>query len=154
VATKKNTGAKPVGRPSKFTQTLADNICERIANGESLRSICSDEKYPAARTVHRWMSENEEFCQQYARACEEREAGIFDEMLEISDTPLIGEKRKVTDKGEEVSIGDNVERARLMLDARKWVLSRMNPKKYGDKVQTELSGAVQIETRPLSDLFK
>lgn len=145
MATKKNTGAKPVGRPSKFNQTLADDICERIANGDSLRSICGDEKYPAARTVHRWMSEDEEFCQQYASACEERAAGIFDEMLEISDTPLIGEKRKVTDKGEEVSIGDNVERARLMLDARKWVLSRMSPKKYGDRVQQEVSGSIGAE---------
>ena len=142
MATKKNTGAKPVGRPSKFTQTLADNICERIANGESLRSICSDEKYPAARTVHRWMSENEEFCQQYARAREAQADLLAEQTVEIADDPKSGV--------DAVSVAH----ARLRIDARKWYAGKVAPKKYGDKVQTELSGAVQIETRPLSDLFK
>ena len=140
MATKKNTGAKPVGRPSKFTQALADKICERIASGESLRNICRDEGMPSASSVWLWLNQHTDFSEQYARAREERENNYFDELIEIADGV-------VPDAAE-------VSKARVQIDTRKWVLSRMNPKKYGDKVQTELSGAVQIETRPLSDLFK
>lgn len=140
MATKKNTGANPVGRPSKFTQTLADNICERIANGESLRNICRDAAMPNQDTVHSWLNKDKEFSEQYTRARARQEDSYFEDLIEIADCV-------VPDAAE-------VAKARVQIDARKWVLSRMNPKKYGDKVQTELSGAVQIETRPLSDLFK
>ena len=140
MATKKNTGAKPVGRPSKFTQTLADNICERIANGESLRNICRDAAMPNQDTVHSWLNKDKEFSEQYTRARARQEDSYFEDLIEIADGVI-------PDAAE-------VAKARVQIDARKWVLSRMNPKKYGDKVQTELSGAVQIETRPLSDLFK
>lgn len=140
MATKKNTGAKPVGRPSKFTQTLADDICERIANGESLRNICRDAAMPNQDTVHSWLNKDKEFSEQYTRARARQEDSYFEDLIEIADGVI-------PDAAE-------VAKARVQIDARKWVLSRMNPKKYGDKVQTELSGAVQIETRPLSDLFK
>ena len=140
MATKKHTGAKPVGRPSKFTQTLADNICERIANGESLRNICRDAAMPNQDTVHSWLNKDKEFSEQYTRARARQEDSYFEDLIEIADGVI-------PDAAE-------VAKARVQIDARKWVLSRMNPKKYGDKVQTELSGAVQIETRPLSDLFK
>lgn len=140
MATKKNTGAKPVGRPSKFTPALADNICERIANGESLRNICRDAAMPNQDTVHSWLNKDKEFSEQYTRARARQEDSYFEDLIEIADGVI-------PDAAE-------VAKARVQIDARKWVLSRMNPKKYGDKVQTELSGAVQIETRPLSDLFK
>ena len=140
MATKKNTGAKPVGRPSKFTQTLADDICARIANGESLRNICRDAAMPNQDTVYSWLNKDKEFSEQYTRARARQEDSYFEDLIEIADGVI-------PDAAE-------VAKARVQIDARKWVLSRMNPKKYGDKVQTELSGAVQIESRPLSDLFK
>ena len=131
MATKKNTGAKPVGRPSKFTQTLADDICERIANGESLRSVCRDKSMPDKTTVLRWVDDNKDFCDQYARACARREDSFFDDLIEIADS--------VTADAAEVA------KARVQIDARKWVLSRMNPKKYGDRVQQEVSGSIGAE---------
>ena len=131
MATKKNTGAKPVGRPSKFTQTLADAICERIANGESLRNICRDEGMPNKATVFRWHIDNSEFSDQYARACARREDSFFDDLIEIADS--------VNADAAEVA------KARLQIDSRKWVLSRMNPKKYGDRVQQEVSGSIGAE---------
>ena len=131
MAIKKNTGAKPVGRPSKFTQTLADDICERIANGESLRNICRDKSMPDRTTVLRWVDDNNDFCDQYARACARREDSFFDDLIEIADS--------VTADAAEVA------KARVQIDARKWVLSRMNPKKYGDRVQQEVSGSIGAE---------
>ena len=77
------------------------------------------------------MSENEEFCQQYARAREAREQLLFDQLLELSDG--------VVPEATEIA------KARLQIDSRKWVLSRMNPKKYGDRVQQEVSGSIGAE---------
>ena len=131
MAIKKNTGEKPVGRPSKFTKTLADDICERIANGESLRNICRDKSMPDKTTVLRWVDDNNDFCDQYARACARREDSFFDDLIEIADS--------VTADAAEVA------KARVQIDARKWVLSRMNPKKYGDRVQQEVSGSIGAE---------
>ena len=131
MAIKKNTGEKPVGRPPKFTQTLADDICERIANGESLRNICRDKSMPDKTTVLRWVDDNNDFCDQYARACARREDSFFDDLIEIADS--------VTADAAEVA------KARVQIDARKWVLSRMNPKKYGDRVQQEVSGSIGAE---------
>lgn len=131
MATKKNTVAKPVGRPSKFSQTLADDICARIANGESLRNICRDKSMPDKTTVLRWVDDNNDFCDQYARACARREDSFFDDLIEIADS--------VTADAAEVA------KARVQIDARKWVLSRMNPKKYGDRVQQEVSGSIGAE---------
>lgn len=68
-----------------------------------------------------------------ARA-ETRQAHLFDEIIEIADTPVLGEKRKVTENGVEVTESDMIEHRRLQIDARKWALGKMNPKKYGDKV--------------------
>ena len=128
---KKNTGAKPVGRPSKLTPEMADNICERIANGESLRNICRDADMPSKNTVLRWANDNSEFRDQYARAREEQEHFYFEDLIEIADCV-------VPDAAE-------VAKARVQIDARKWVLSRMNPKKYGDRIQQEVSGSIESE---------
>lgn len=136
VATK-SAGAKPVGRPSKFTQELADKICERIANGESLRSICADKGMPDKATVHRWCAESSEFCDQYAHAREGQAEFYADEIIEISDT----------------ATSDDVAVARLRVDARKWYAAKLAPKKYGDKLTTEHTGTVGIVTSPMSTLF-
>lgn len=113
-----------MGRPSSFTQETADAICERMAEGESLRSICSDEAMPARTTVRRWLDENEDFRSRYARARDERTDHFADEILEISD------------EGDD----EDVQSRRLQVDTRKWLMARMAPKKYGDKVAVEASG--------------
>jgi len=106
------------GRPSKFTDTLAAEICRRLAEGESLRAICNDDKMPGLTTVRKWLAaeSNEEFRLQYARAREEQADFYADEMIEIADTT------------------DDPNKARLQIDARKWKASKLAPKKYGDKI--------------------
>lgn len=137
---------KPIAakRPGNaFTQEIADAICLRLMEGESLRHICLDEAMPAKSTVFKWLLDIEGFDKQYTLALEIKASGWFDEIIEISDKPLVGEKTvKDLVKGtEKTTYGDNVERSKLMADNRKWVLSRMFPKKYGEFLRQELTAA-------------
>jgi len=113
---------KPLGRPSLYSEELCAVICERLSEGESLRSICRDSGMPHLMTVLRWVGSEEHaaFRMQYAEA---RSAGLehkADEILEIADA--------------DIAAGDStaVAKQRLQIDARKWILSKLAPKKYGD----------------------
>lgn len=133
--------SKPTGRPSSYTQEIADAICVRLMEGESLRSICADEAMPGQSTVYQWLTTNEAFAEQYARAREVQADTLADEILEISNTPVVGQKVKITEDGRrEISEGDMIEHRRLQVDARKWLAGKLRPKKYSDKLQAELSG--------------
>lgn len=122
-----------------FSQETADIICERIAAGESVRTICADDGMPACSTVFKWLSENEAFSEQYARARETQADTIFDEILEIADNARNDwmERRGEDDAGW-VANGEHIQRSRLRIDARKWMAGKLRPKKYGDKL--ELAG--------------
>ena len=124
-----------MSRASSYTQEIADEICERIANGEPLRAICRDERMPAWRTVYDWMAGNTEFAAAIARARELGEEALFQQCLDIADDErhdwLLTKKGEITN---EVAIG----RAKLQIHTRMQLLSKWNPKKYGDKL--ELSG--------------
>jgi hypothetical protein len=109
-----------MGRPSDYTQATADEICERLSEGESLRAICLDDNMPHKATVFRWLAANEEFRDQYARAREAQADVLVDEMIYIADGKHGGE---------------DVQRDRLSVDARKWAASKLKPKTYGDKVK-------------------
>ena len=125
-----------MGRPSIFTQELADTICERLAEGESLRRVCLDPDMPARSAVLRWLAADAAFQGQYARACEVRAEAIFDEMFDIADDGS-NDWMEARDDDGGVSYrlnGEHVQRSRLRVDARKWALSKMMPKKYGDKL--------------------
>lgn len=129
-----------VGRKTTYDQKKADKICELIAQGMSLRSICAESGMPTERTVHRWLIDKEEFCQQYARAREDQADFYTDQIIEIADTVEPD--------------AASVAKAKLQIDARKWKASKLAPKKYGDKVEQVLSGTVAVETRPFSSIFE
>ena len=121
------------GRPSSFDQKTADLICARLDDGESLRSICRDQSMPHVSTVLRWVAakEHQEFREQYAHA---REAGLeqmADEILEIADET--SRDTIVNSKGDEMANSEWIQRSKLRVDARKWILSKQLPKKYGDR---------------------
>lgn len=128
-----------MGRPSDFTQDMADLICERIADGESLRSICSEEGMPNKATVFRWLAAHDVFRDQYARAREAQADTLFDEILDIADD---ARNDWMAAHGEDdlgwKANGEHIQRSRLRLDARKWMAGKLQPKKYGEKL--ELSG--------------
>lgn len=123
-------------RQSTFSQGMADIICLRIADGESLRSICRDEDMPAASTVFKWLVDIPPFSEQYARARETQADSLFDEMLDIADDARNDwmDRRGEEDAGW-VANGEHIQRSRLRIDARKWMAGKLRPKKYGDKLQ-------------------
>jgi hypothetical protein len=127
-----------MGRPSTFTQEVADLICERLADGESLRAICLADDMPNRATVFRWLGAEATFRDQYARAREEQAETLLDEIVEIADDSR--HDTIATEKNGEQPNTEWITRSRLRVDARKWVVSKLAPKKYGDKLQTEISG--------------
>lgn len=125
-----------MGRPSDFTPETASVICERLASGESLRAICADSAMPGKTTVFRWLSVNEPFRDQYARARVLQLEHMAEEILEISDD---GSRDTYEDENGNIRTDhDVVARSRLRVDTRKWLMSKLAPKKYGDKL--EVSG--------------
>jgi hypothetical protein len=115
--------------PLEFDQAVADVICERLAIGESLRTICGAERaegLPGQTTVYRWLAENEDFAKQYARTRESQGDTYADRAVDEALTAT------------DAAIG------RLRMDALKWAASKLAPKKYGDKVELAHSGEVKV----------
>jgi len=121
--TKKN------GRPSKFTDKIADEICERIAQGESLVNICKDSHLPYRQTVHDWLNQKPDFYDKYMRAREEQADYYADEMVQIADST------------------EEPAKARVQIDTRKWIASKLKPKKYGDKIDHSHEGDLNITVK-------
>lgn len=124
--------------PMEFDQAIADEICDKIASGKSLRTICGGERddfIPGQTTVYRWLRENADFAKQYALARELQAETLVDEIIEIADSP-----NTTVDKDGAPVVRDPA-RDRLRIDARKWFASKVVPKKYGDKVSHEHTGA-------------
>ncbi len=124
-----------MGRPSKFTQALADEICERIARGASLVKILKDDHMPEYPAVMRWLEKDESFRENYAHAREARADHYADEIVDIVDDC------------------EDPAKARLQMDARKWYAGKLKPKRYGDKLGLEgpEGGPIQVIVQRLSD---
>lgn len=143
----------PSGRPSEFTQEIADKICERLADGESLRSICEAEEMPSKTTVFRWLNANPDFRDQYARAREVQADTLFDDILDIADNARNDwmERRGEDDAGWQVN-GENIRRSQVRIEARKWMAGKLRPKVYGDKIDVNHSGELSVrKATELSD---
>jgi hypothetical protein len=142
-----------MARPSSFTQEIADRICERLVAGESLRAICSDDDMPAISTVLRWIPANPAFREQYAHARELQAETFADEINDIADDGSNDWMEKRNRDGDVIGYvvnGEAVQRSKLRVDARKWIASKLYPKKYGDKIETTLQGpdggAIAVKT--------
>ena len=114
----------------EFDPVLADEILERLADGDSLASICCVEEMLDERSVRRWARNHGDFGAKYAVARRLGYEKRADEMLEIADDASADWID--TEDGRRVLNGAHVNRARLMIDTRKWLLSKMLPKVYGD----------------------
>lgn len=132
------------GRPLTYRQEIADEICKRMAHGESLRSICRDPKMPPDATVRGWVLDDwNGFAAQYTRARMLQAERWAEEVLEIADDS----SRDVAenDHGDNVTNHENIQRSRLRVDSRKWLLSKVLPKIYGDKLDLVHQGGVKLE---------
>lgn len=119
------------GRPSIYTPELTAEILSRISNGESLRKITSSEGMPCMDTVWKWILRHPDFAEQYAKAREEQAETYADEIIAIIDEQP---QQVVDDKGVARTDSGWVAWQRNRVDARKWVASKLKPKKYGDRV--------------------
>jgi len=119
-------------------EKIFDLIIERIEEGEALHVILKEPAMPSSRTFYKWLQSDELKVKIYAGACEVRGDAIFDEILEIADQSY-GDK-KLLDNGDVVIDAEFVARSRIRIDARKWVVSKLNPKKYGDTVDLTSGG--------------
>jgi hypothetical protein len=131
------------GRPIEWTQEKKDKAIEIIftemAHGKSLRQILDhDNTLPARKTFYEWIAIDQSLSNHYARVSEIRADMLFDQIIDIADenhNDVI-----ITEDGIEITNHDVIQRARLKIDARKWVLSKMVPKKYGDKTDITTNG--------------
>ena len=120
--TKENKG----GRPTKYTKELGKQICSLIARGESIRKLVKKKEMPSAASIFNWLldEDKKEFLEQYEQARNIQAELMFDEILEIADQKDV--QRTIRD--------------RLRVDTRKWYLSKVLPKKFGDKLDLTTLG--------------
>lgn len=127
------------GRPSDYTPELADKICAQLADGDSMRTVCKPDDMPNKATVFKWLRTNEEFNNQYVKAKEESADALTDEILDIADNSTNDWMENNGDSEGYRMNGEAVQRSRLRIDSRKWLASKLKSKKYGDKIQQEIT---------------
>jgi transposase-like protein len=129
-----------MGRPTKYTEELANEICTQIAHStKGLNSIAKSLGINPD-TVYEWLNKYKDFSENYARARELQADFLADEVIRVAKTQRIGKKTVSKEWGEETTTGDAVDRSRLIVDALKWKASKLAPKKYGDKVDVTSNG--------------
>ena len=121
----------------KEIETIFDSIIDNIENGMSLRSVLKMEGIPNKNTIYKWLEADETKKERYARATYERADVIFEEILKIADETI--NDTIETENGEKIN-AEFVARSKLRVDARKWVVSKMHPTKYGDRSTHVLEG--------------
>lgn len=125
-------------------EVVFNSIISDIENGASLRSCLRKENAPSSSTFFIWIDESEEKSKRYERAIELRAEYLFDELFEIADKQS---EDVSTDKDGNRIVNPNiVQRNRLQIDVRKWALSKMIPRKYGDKLD------VTQETKQITEI--
>jgi hypothetical protein len=125
------------GRPTKFTEAILTEICDKLSEGTPLAQICRDPGMPAWRTVYDWMDKDENVSAAIARAREVGHDAIAEEALQIADTPVEGIRTKVGKDGTEVTTEDMLGHRKLQIETRLKLLAKWNPKKYGDKLEVK-----------------
>lgn len=127
---------------------LVPEILVGLADGRSLRSVLRDGKgrMPSVGTFLQWVAEDPAMAEQYARARALCLDAMAEDIIEIADTPEIGQKSVSKATGLEITEGDMVEHRRLRVESRKWLLSKLAPKKYGELKHVEHSGKVGLES--------
>ena len=126
---------RPVGRPTLYTKELGERICEYISNGMTLRQVAAQADTPCIEVIFRWIRLHEEFSQRYAQATEDRTEAQVIELNEVASQAI--QEAKSADPKSSNAI---VQAYKLKADNLKWIMARMKPKKYGDKIDFSSDG--------------
>ena len=127
-----------MARPTIYNQELANELCKRIAQGKSLRSVCSADDMPDMSIVFDWIHSKPEFSNQYAQATGERSEAQHEELTDLSDE-VIREVKAIPKTSAYIS-NALANAYKLKADNLKWSMSKMKPKKYGDKLDMTTNG--------------
>lgn len=117
------------GRPEKYSIGLVNEICELISQGNSLKKICLKKNMPSMSSVFNWIHTESGFLEKYEIAIEQRAVALGEDLLEISDSGI-----QVVKNGAAKKSGALAQIVRLQVDTRKWIMSKMKPKKYGEQL--------------------
>jgi hypothetical protein len=154
VSAPKKIGA-PKGSGSKYTEEIAEQICDLVSNGVNLRQVCRKEVMPSWRTVYNWVVERPDFASRLARAREMGFDALAEEALEISNTPMMGQKQVMGDKSTFTTVEDMLGHRKLQIETRLKLLAVWDPKRYGNKL--ELAGdpnnPLKMEVQVESDTY-
>jgi len=132
---------EPRGRPTAYSTEIAERILDGLAHGRTMLDICDDEGMPTSRTVHSWVTEDREgFRTHYHLARETGCHRLADEILAIADDSRNDWVRRRIQAGRpdgsvEAIFFDHehARRSQMRIDARRWLLSKMLPRIYGDR---------------------
>jgi hypothetical protein len=144
-----NARKKKIGRPTIYSERLAARICAELAMGRSLRTVCKANDMPGLETVFRWLREKPDFREQYAQGKSESADALVDEMIDIADDTT-GDFVE-DDEGNVKFNSEHVQRSRLRVDTRKWIASKLKPKRYGERL--DMNHGVQPDN-PLAALVR
>ena len=133
---KVTTDAKSIGRPTDYTAEIAADICERIAGGDTMTKVCGSDGMPDRSTVWRWSEKHPEFRTALARAREQQAWSWADEAVDIAD----GAGGKATGSPGTGEAGAKVQAEKLRVDTRKWLVAKLHPRQFGERVNLEHSG--------------
>lgn len=132
---------RPIGRPSIYDDGILDALCDRIMAGEGVKSICRDEAMPREVDVYRAAAKDDEICSRIARAREAQQDAIVDDIIAMADAATV----------------ENHQVVKLRIWARQWQASKLAPKKYGDRIQTDatvnanVTGDMTMRLQAMSD---
>lgn len=158
--TKKQPAPKkmPPGRqPREDKAEIQRAVCDLISTTSlSIRQILKElskhiDDVPSYKTIMEWLTKDDSFSDRYARAKQQQLALFAEEIIEIADDDSLD--HGFTEDGKSFVNHENINRSRLKVDTRKWLLSKLMPKKYGDKldvsVPTEMKITVVYEDKPI-----
>lgn len=125
------------GRPAKYNPSVASEVCRLMATGLSLKKVCERRGMPNMYTVFHWQFTRPDFGNSFARAQMDRAQVFGEEIIEIADDGTNDWVEKVRRDGSVVLLGDHehIQRSKLRVDARKWLMAKLDPKRWGEKIQ-------------------
>ena len=144
------------GRPVEYKESIADEVCLRLTEGEPLVRICKSSHLPDVSTIYRWLIRFPLFCEMYTRAREEQADTNADEIIAIADEdPKFTEYKDKDGNVVDIKIDTAyVAYQKLRIESRKWTAAKLKPRKYGERIAMEgVDGGAPIGTVDLSTSY-
>lgn len=134
-----------IGRPTKYSDELADKVCLAIASTpRGLAHVCAADDMPSPSAVYKWLASEPDFVEKYLRAREAQSHLLLDECMDIADDGT--NDFVMTDKGPALD-RDHIARSKLRVETRMRMAGKLNPKRYGDKLDLSSSDGTMTPSR-------